>query len=65
MEAPRRSGVDHGRATWALRLGDGSDEGHEAGTAEELGDEDNGVALRLGAIDPLQQAGRIYADEGE
>jgi hypothetical protein len=40
--------------TWALRLGDGGEEGHEAGAAEELGDEDGGVALRLGAVDPLQ-----------
>jgi hypothetical protein len=40
-----------------LRLEDGGDEGHEAGTAEELGNEDSGVALRLGAIDPLQCQG--------
>jgi len=29
-------------------------EGHEAGTAEEFGDEDSGVALSLGGFDPLQ-----------
>lgn len=40
--------------TRSLRLGDGRDEGHEAGTAEELGDEDGGVALGFGGVDPLQ-----------
>jgi hypothetical protein len=40
--------------TWALRLGNGGEEGHEPGAAEELGDEHGGVALRLGGLDPLQ-----------
>lgn len=40
--------------TWALRFGDGGDEGHEAGAAEEFGDEDGGVALSFGAFDPLE-----------
>ncbi|RZS06950.1 hypothetical protein BHM03_00037704 [Ensete ventricosum] len=40
--------------TGALVIGDGGDEGHEAGAAEELGDEDGGVALRLGRVDPLE-----------
>ena len=58
MEVPRRSGVSQGRSTWALWLG-------ASGTAvrkdrrpaqpKELGDEDGGMALRLGAIDPLQR----------
>ena len=40
----------------ARGLGDGGEEGREAGgTADELGDEDS-VALRLGAVDPLQRA---------
>ena len=34
--------------------GDSSDEGHEASVDEELGDKDGGVALRVGAVDPLQ-----------
>lgn len=38
----------------ALRIGDGGDEGHEAGAAEELGDEDGGVALGFGGFDPLE-----------
>jgi hypothetical protein len=54
MEASRHGGVGHGRPTWALWLGDGGEEGHEAAVAEELSNEDGGVALRLGAIDPLQ-----------
>lgn len=37
-----------------LRIGDGGDEGHEAGAAEELGDEDGGVALGFGGFDPLE-----------
>jgi hypothetical protein len=41
----------------ARGLGDGGEEGREAGgVAKELGDEDGGVALRLGAVDPLQRA---------
>lgn len=40
--------------TGPLVFGDGGDEGHEAGTAEELGDEDGGVALRFGGFNPLQ-----------
>lgn len=31
----------------------GGDEGHEAGAAEELGNEKGGVALLFGAIDPV------------
>ena len=40
--------------TRSLRLGDSGDEGEESGAAEELGDEDGGVALRVGGVDPLQ-----------
>lgn len=40
--------------TWPLVLGYGRDEGHEAGTTEELGDEDCGVGLSLRAVNPLQ-----------
>ena len=43
----------------AQGLGDGGEEGRQAGgTADELGDEDGGVVLRLGAVDPLQWRGR-------
>ena len=35
-------------------LGAGGDEVDEAGAAVELGEEDGGVALRVGAADPLQ-----------
>jgi hypothetical protein len=31
----------------------GGEEGHEASMAKELGNEDGGVALRLGTVDPL------------
>jgi hypothetical protein len=44
-----------------LRLKDSGEEEHEAGAAKELGDEDDGMALSLGAVDPLQGAGRICA----
>jgi len=37
-----------------LAFRDVGDEGHEAGTAEELGDEDCGVGLGLGVLYPLQ-----------
>lgn len=40
-------------STWAVVERDGGEGGDEAGTAEELGDEDGGVGLRLGAVDPL------------
>jgi len=46
--------------TWPLRVRDGGDEGEEARAAEELGDEDGGVALRVGGVDPLQ-AGAQHA----
>lgn len=42
------------RNTGSLGLGDVGDEGHEAGAAEELGDEDGGVTLGFGSLDPLQ-----------
>jgi hypothetical protein len=35
-------------------LGSGIDEIHEAGTAVELGEEDSGMSLSFGALDPLQ-----------
>jgi hypothetical protein len=54
MEAPRHGGV-RSRTTWTLRLEDDGKE-DRANAAEELGDEDDGLALRLGAIDPLQRA---------
>jgi hypothetical protein len=37
----------------ALRFGYGGDEGHKTGAAEELSDEDGGVALSFGGFDPL------------
>ena len=46
--------------TRALRVRDGGDEGEEARAAEELGDEDGGVALRVGGVDPLE-AGAQHA----
>ena len=55
MEAPYHDGVDRSRPTWALRLGDGGEEGHEAGASEELDDKDGGVALRLGVVDSLHR----------
>jgi hypothetical protein len=58
MEASHRGGVG-----WALRLEDDGEEGHEASVVEELGDEDGGVALRLGTVNPLQRVGRICADD--
>lgn len=51
-------------STGALGLGDVGDEGHEAGSAEELGHEDGRMPLSLGALDPLQarpQNARITA----
>jgi len=53
MEAPAT--IESSKPIRALRLGDGGEEGHEAGTSEELGYEDGGVALRLGVVDPLQR----------
>ena len=59
------------RATWWRRPRQGylgamargrGEEGHEAGAAEELGDEDGGVALHLGAVDPLQWTGARARD---
>jgi hypothetical protein len=38
----------------ALGLGDSGEEGYEASVAEELGDEDGGLALHLGVVNPLQ-----------
>ena len=35
-------------------VGDGGDEGHEVATAEELGEEQRGVALGFRRIDPVQ-----------
>ena len=35
-------------------MGDVGNEGHEASTAEEFGDEDSGMPLGFGSIDPLQ-----------
>lgn len=40
--------------TGALRFGDGGDEGDEAGAAEELGDEEGGVALSFGGFDLVE-----------
>jgi hypothetical protein len=39
--------------TWAVVQRDGGEGGDQAGAAEELGDEDGGVGLRLRAVDPL------------
>lgn len=39
--------------TWAVVQRDGGEGCDEAGAAEELGDEDGGVGLRLRAVDPL------------
>ena len=41
--------------TRTLGVGDGGEEGHEAGAAEELGDEDGGVGLSLRALNPLNR----------
>lgn len=38
----------------SLRFRDGGDEGHEAGAAEELSDEDSSVTLSFGGVNPLQ-----------
>lgn len=35
-------------------IGAGVDEVHESSTAVELGQEDGGICLRLGAFDPLE-----------
>lgn len=35
-------------------LGDSGDEGHETGTAEELGNKDSGMGLGLWAVYPFQ-----------
>jgi hypothetical protein len=43
-----------GSSTRPLVFGDGGDEGEQSGAAEELGDEDGGVALGLGGVDPLE-----------
>lgn len=40
--------------TRPLRLGDGGEEGHETGAAEELSDEDGGVGLSLRGADPME-----------
>lgn len=40
--------------TGALGKGDGGDEGHEVGAAEEFGDEEGGAGLGLRGFDPLQ-----------
>jgi hypothetical protein len=48
----------------ALGLRDSGEEGYEASVAEELGDEDGGLALHLGVVNPLQLAGRICPGEG-
>lgn len=40
--------------TRSLRFRDGGDEGHEAGAAEELSDEDSSVTLSFGGVNPLQ-----------
>jgi hypothetical protein len=37
---------------------------NRADAVEELGDEDGGVALHLGTVDPLLSAGRICTGEG-
>lgn len=39
--------------TGTLGFGDGGDEGHEAGAAEELGNKDGGACLSLWGADPL------------
>jgi hypothetical protein len=41
-----------------------SEERREAGAAEELGNEDGGVALCFDAIDPLQRVGPICTGKG-
>jgi len=47
--------------TRSLAIGDVGDEGHEAGTAEELGDKDGGVGLGLGGVYPLQALSKHVA----
>lgn len=41
-------------STWTEALGAGVDEVDEAGAAVELGEEDGGIGLRLGTLDPQQ-----------
>jgi hypothetical protein len=48
----RREVVYAVRVTWSLALRDGVDEADHASAAEELGDEDGGVALGFGGVDP-------------
>lgn len=40
--------------TGTLGFGDGGDEGEEVAAAEELGEEESGVALGFGGVDPVQ-----------
>ena len=40
--------------TWSLAFGDGVDEAKHSGAAEEFGDEDGGMALGFGGVDPLE-----------
>jgi len=48
------------KITWAVLQRDGGEGVEEARAAEELGDEDGGVGLRLRAVDPLD-AGAEHA----
>lgn len=41
--------------TRTLRLGDGGEQGHEAGKAEKLGDKNGGVGLSLVALDTMKR----------
>jgi hypothetical protein len=50
----------HALITWAVVQRDCGEGGDEAGAAEELGDEDGGVGLRLRAVDPVD-AGAEHA----
>ena len=40
--------------TWSLGFGDGGDEGNDVAAAEELGEEQDSVALCFWGLDPLQ-----------
>lgn len=40
--------------TGSLAFGDAGNEGHETGTAKELGDKDGGVSLGMRVVYPLQ-----------
>ncbi|KAG5526346.1 hypothetical protein RHGRI_032581 [Rhododendron griersonianum] len=51
----RRFADRHAVITRTLRLGDGGEQGHEAGKAKKLGDKNGGVGLSLVALDTMKR----------